>query len=45
LHPTLRPDPKEVRKEKVKDPLTKRQRAFLEELGLNPATKNNSDKD
>ena len=45
LHPTLRPDPKEVRAEKTKDPLTKRQRAFLEELGLNPATKNNDDKD
>jgi len=45
LHPTLRPDPKEVREEKVKDALTKRQRAFLEELGLNPATKNNGDKD
>lgn len=36
LHPTLRPDPKEVRQEKTKDPLTKRQRALLEELGLNP---------
>jgi hypothetical protein len=36
LHPTLRPDPKEVRDEKTKDPLTKRQRALLEELGLNP---------
>ena len=36
LHPTLRPDPKEVRAAKTKDPLTKRQRALLEELGLNP---------
>ena len=36
LHPTLRPDPKQVRAEKTKDPLTKRQRALLEELGLNP---------
>jgi hypothetical protein len=34
-----------VRAEKTKDPLTKRQRVFLEELGLNPATKNNGDKD
>ena len=40
LHPTLRPDPKKVRDEKTKDPLTKRQRAFLEELGLNPKDKN-----
>jgi hypothetical protein len=40
LHPTLRPDPKEVRVEKTKDPLTKRQRALLEELGLNPKEKN-----
>jgi hypothetical protein len=29
-----------VRDEKTKDPLTKRQRAFLEELGLNPKDKN-----
>lgn len=36
LHPTLRPDPKEVQAAKTKDPLTKRQRALLEELGLNP---------
>ena len=40
LHPTLKPDPKEVRAEKTKDPLTKRQRALLEELGLNPKDKN-----
>jgi hypothetical protein len=39
LHPTLRPDAKEVRQEKTKDPLTKRQRALLEELGLNPRSK------
>jgi len=39
LHPTLRPDPKEVRTAKTKDPLTKRQRALLEELGLNPKDK------
>jgi len=39
LHPTLRPDPKVVRDEKTKDPLTKRQRALLEELGLNPQSK------
>ena len=39
LHPTLRPDPKEVRVENTKDPLTKRQRALLEELGLNPNSK------
>jgi hypothetical protein len=39
LHPTLRPDTKEVRAEKTKDPLTKRQRALLEELGLNPQSK------
>lgn len=36
LHPTLRPDSKQVREKKKKDPLTKRQRALLEELGLNP---------
>ena len=36
LHPTLKPDPKKIRAEKTKDPLTKRQRALLEELGLNP---------
>lgn len=36
LHPTLRPDPKQVREKKTKDPLTKRQRALLEKLGLNP---------
>lgn len=36
LHPTLRPDSKEVQGEITKDPLTKRQRALLEELGLNP---------
>jgi hypothetical protein len=40
LHPTLKPDPKKVRTEKIKDPLTKRQRALLEELGLNPKSKN-----
>ena len=40
LHPTLKPDTKEVRAEKTKDPLTKRQRALLEELGLNPKGKN-----
>jgi hypothetical protein len=40
LHPTLKPDAKEVRAEKTKDPLTKRQRALLEELGLNPKDKN-----
>jgi len=40
LHPTLKPDTKEVREEKTKDPLTKRQRALLEELGLNPKEKN-----
>lgn len=45
LHPTLRPDPKEVREEKTKDPLTKRQRALLEELGLKSSAKNNQDKD
>jgi hypothetical protein len=28
-----------VRAEKTKDPLTKRQRALLEELGLNPKQK------
>jgi hypothetical protein len=39
LHQTLRPDPKVVRDEKAKDPLTKRQRALLEELGLNPQSK------
>jgi hypothetical protein len=39
LHPTLKPDTKEVRAEKTKDPLTKRQRALLEELGLNPKPK------
>jgi hypothetical protein len=36
LHPTLKPDAREVRAKKTKDPLTKRQRALLEELGLNP---------
>ena len=40
LHPTLRPDPKQVRVAKTKDPLTQRQRIFLEELGLNPKDKN-----
>lgn len=39
LHPTLRPEPKVVRDKERKDPLTKRQRALLEELGLNPNTK------
>ncbi len=39
LHPTLKPDTKEVRAEKAKDPLTKRQRALLQELGLNPQQK------
>ncbi|CAB4701834.1 unannotated protein [freshwater metagenome] len=34
LHPELRPDTKAVRKEKAKDPLTKRQRAMMKELGL-----------
>lgn len=40
LLPTLKRDTKEVRAEKAKDPLTKRQRALLEELGLNPKEKN-----
>lgn len=39
LHPTLRPEPKAVRDEKTKDPLTKRQRELLSELGLNPKEK------
>lgn len=34
LDPDHRPDAKEVRKEKAKDPLTKRQRAMMKELGL-----------
>lgn len=34
LHPTLRPDSKEAQAEKTKDPLTKRQRALMKELGL-----------
>jgi hypothetical protein len=43
LHPTLRPEPKLVREEETKDPLTKRQRALLEELGLNPKEKKEKD--
>ena len=43
LHPTLRPEPKVVRDEERKDPLTKRQRALLEELGLNPKDKKEKD--
>ena len=43
LHPTLRPEPKVVRDEETKDPLTKRQRALLEELGLNPKEKKEKD--
>ena len=43
LHPTLRPEPKVVRDEETKDPLTKRQRALLEELGLNPKDKKDKD--
>ena len=43
LHPTLRPEPKAIRDEETKDPLTKRQRALLEELGLNPKDKKEKD--
>lgn len=34
LHPTLRPDGKKEQAEERKDPLTKRQRAMMKELGL-----------
>lgn len=34
LHPEHRPDSKEVQREKSKDPLTRRQRALMNELGL-----------
>jgi hypothetical protein len=43
LHPTLRPEPKIVRNEETRDQLTKRQRALLEELGLNPKDKKEKD--
>jgi len=43
LHPTLRPERKVVRDKERKDPLTKRQRALLEELGLNPKDKKDKD--
>lgn len=34
LHPTLRPDSKTEQAQERKDPLTKRQRAMMKELGL-----------
>lgn len=36
LHPTLRPEPTEPPVKGIRDPLSKRQRALLDELGLNP---------
>lgn len=41
LHPTLRPESHSVSEVEAKDPLTERQRAFLDELGLNPKQKGN----
>lgn len=44
LHPTLRPEKKDAGVTNIKDPLTKRQRTFLEKLNLsareNPECKN-----